>query len=448
MLVATFLPNPWTVRVDTARTGAAGIPDPVAGATFAAQVPGCVHSDLLAAGAIPDPYLDRNEDEVAWVGRADWHYETVLPVAGGSHERTDLVFEGLDTFAEVTVAGHVLGRTGNMHRGYRFDVTGPTASGAPAGLSVGFTSAYVAAEALREELGARPNAYPEPFNFVRKMACGFGWDWGPTLVTAGIWRPVRLERWSTARLASVRPHVTVRRADGQVRVAVDLERTAAGAVRPLLVRVSIAGQETAVPVAALEAEAVVELSVPRPRLWWPHTLGEQDRYELRVGLEDAESGAVLDRWSRRVGFRTIELDSAPDESGSAFTLMVNGVAVFARGVNWIPDDCFPSRVTAARYAAARIAGRRRPTSTCCGSGAAGSTRATTSTTSCDERGLLVWQDFLFACAAYPEEEPLARGGGGRGARERRPARCRTRASCCGTATTRTSGAARTGAGRS
>lgn len=190
MLEASPLDDGWQLRHE--------------GGKLPAVVPGCVHTDLLAAGVIPDPFLGRAETEVAWVGRREWTYETQLPAVPCGHEQTDLVFEGLDTVAEITLNGQLLGRVRNMHRAYRFDVTGLSGP-----LSVRFVSAYAEAEAVRGKLGERPGAYPEPYQYVRKMACSFGWDWGPTLVTAGIWRPVRLERWSTARLARVRPLVTV-----------------------------------------------------------------------------------------------------------------------------------------------------------------------------------------------------------------------------------------------
>jgi beta-mannosidase len=124
-----------------------------------------VHSDLLTAGAMPDPYLDANEREAAWVGRTDRRYDAVMATPPTGHERTDLVFDGLDTFAEITLGGRLLGRTANMHRSYRYDVT--AASAQEALLSVRFASAHNEAERLRDELGARPNALPEPFNYVR-----------------------------------------------------------------------------------------------------------------------------------------------------------------------------------------------------------------------------------------------------------------------------------------
>ncbi len=404
MMVRTPVDTGWTLHLETARHTPDQAPPLVPSGPVPARVPGCVHTDLLAAGLIPDPYLDRDETEVAWVGRADWRYTTSLPAAGSGHERADLVFEGLDTVAELTLGGTPLGTTRNMHRTHRFDATGPLGAG-PAELSVRLTCAYQEAERLRAALGDRPNAYPEPFNFVRKMACSFGWDWGPTLVTAGIWRPVHLERWSTARLDRVRPHVTVDGGAGRVRVDLDVERTAGGARRPLLAAVTVAGRRATARLAPGVPTATVELDVPRPRLWWPHGYGEQHRYTCEVTLADAATGETLDVWSRGVGFRDVRLETAPDEHGSAFTFVVNGVPVFARGVNWIPDDAFPSRVTPDRYR------HRLGQAASAGvdlvrvwGGGVYEDRAFYE--ACDELGLMVWQDFAFACAAYPEEEPL------------------------------------------
>ncbi|MFW6690252.1 glycoside hydrolase family 2 protein [Streptomyces sp. MAR4 CNX-425] len=366
-----------------------------------AQVPGCVHTDLLAAGAIPDPYLGTHEADVAWVGRRDWTYETEIAPYDGPHERTDLVFDGLDTAAGITLGTGPLGRTRNMHRRHRFDVTGRSGP-----LTVAFTSAYAEAEAVRARTGDRPNAYPEPFPFLRKMACSFGWDWGPTLVTAGIWRPARLERWSTARLARVRPLVTVD-ADGTGRVdlRLDVERTAAGAGRPLTVRARVGGAEAT---AVLDGtEGAVALVVDRPELWWPRGYGDQPLYALDVTLHDGPTAAApaLDSWTRRVGFRTVRLDTAADAHGSRFTLVVNGEPLFARGVNWIPDDALPSRVTPARYRA-RLAQAADAGVDLVRVWGGGIYEDDAFYAACDELGLLVWQDFPFACAAYPEDQPL------------------------------------------
>ncbi|WP_121749016.1 glycoside hydrolase family 2 protein [Streptomyces sp. E2N166] len=372
-----------------------------------AQVPGCVHTDLLTAGLIPDPFLGANETDVAWVGRRAWTYVRDLratDTAGEEeYERTDLVFDGLDTAATITLGGRELGRTRNMHRRHRFDVTGRHGL-----LAVEFASAYDEAASVRALTGERPNVYPEPFQYIRKMACSFGWDWGPTLVTAGIWRPVRLERWSTARLADVRPLVTVDDATGRVEVRVEVERTAQGTARSLAVRATV-GDGLAEARGAVEGtHAVLTLEVPDVSLWWPRGYGDQPLYDLELALIEDGGGSEerpLDVWHRRVGFRTVELDRSADEHGTGFTLVVNGERIFARGVNWIPDDVFPSRITPERYRA-----RLRQTA---GAGVdlvriwgGGIYEDDAFYDACDELGLMVWQDFLFACAAYPEEQPL------------------------------------------
>jgi beta-mannosidase len=364
-------------------------------AVLPARVPGCVHSDLLAAGLIPDPFVGTNEHEVAWVGDRAWTYTTLL-TAETAHERTDLVFDGLDTAAEITLDGEVLGRTRNMHRSYRFDVTGRGGN-----LHVLFGPAREEAETVRKAVGDRPNVYPEPSQYIRKMACSFGWDWGPTVVTAGIWRPARLEHWSTARIAQVRPAVTVTGAHGRVEAHLTLERTATGTGRPLTARATVADVDAQITFEGTEATLTVDL--PDPELWWPRGHGEQPLYDLTVTLTDGDT--PLDTWQRRIGFRTIELDRTADEHGTGFTLVVNGVRLFARGVNWIPDDVLPSRVTPERY-------RHRLTQAADANidlvriWGGGIYEDEAFYDVCDELGLMVWQDFLFACSAYPEEQPL------------------------------------------
>lgn len=373
-----------------------------------AQVPGCVHTDLLAASLIPDPFLGVNEPAVAWVGQRAWTYVRDLPgsdTAGEGHERTDLVFDGLDTAATITLDGREVGRTRNMHRRYRFDVTGRHGR-----LEVDFASAYDEAASVRALTGERPNVYPEPFQYIRKMASSFGWDWGPTLVTAGIWRPVRLERWSTARLADVRPLVTVEGGTGRVEIRVEIERTAQGTARPLIVRATV-GDGLAEARGVVEGtHAVLMMEVPDAALWWPRGYGDQPLYDLELELTEEAAGPgaeerPLDSWHRRIGFRTVELDRSADEHGTGFTLVVNGERIFARGVNWIPDDVFPSRITPERYRT-----RLRQTAD---AGVdlvriwgGGIYEDDAFYDACDELGLMVWQDFLFACAAYPEEQPL------------------------------------------
>lgn len=387
-------------RLDLARP-AVGSPSHVP--SVGATVPGCVHTDLMASGVLPDPYLDRNEEQQHWVGDSDWRYTTELVLgAGDTSDRVDLVFDGLDTVATVSLDGAVIGRTENMHRSYRFEVTESLTPGSHQ-LTVDLAAARAHAEQVKERVGTRPGAYEEPLQYIRKMACNFGWDWGPTLLTAGIWKDVRLERWSTGRLSCVRPEVRVDQSSGRVTVHVDVER--AGRDAEQLRVVARIGSVTAdVPIAADESTATLQLCVPDIELWWPHDMGEQPLYSLAVELSGSQ-GALLDTWSRRVGFRTVELNTTPDEHGTPFAFTVNGYEIFVRGVNWIPDDCFPSRITKNRLQerAQQAVDANVNLLRVWGGGLY---ETDDFYTTCDELGLLVWQDFPFACAAYPESDPL------------------------------------------
>ncbi|OUC90854.1 glycoside hydrolase family 2 protein [Streptosporangium minutum] len=359
-----------------------------------ATVPGCVHTDLLAAGLIEDPYLDDNENRLTWIGRSAWEYETVFDWHDDGHQRADLVCEGLDTVAVVELNGVEVASTANQHRSYRFPVRELLREGENT-LRIRFASPVAYAEARRAELGERPGAYEAPYQFIRKMACNFGWDWGPAVVTSGIWRPIGLESWNGARLASVRPLVS---GDGRVEVHVTVERATDA---PLTLTAQVAGVAAETVLAPGEREAVLAVGVPDPRLWWPRGYGAQDRYELIVRLSGQDGEAGEDTWTGLIGFRDVRLD----RTGDAFTVVVNDVPVFVRGVNWIPDDCFPARITRERLAErfGQAVGAGVNLLRVWGGGLYESEDFYDLA---DELGLLVWQDFPFACAAYPEEEPF------------------------------------------
>jgi beta-mannosidase len=389
------LHNGWTV---TAVGGA--VPAELVGVRLPATVPGCVHLDLMAAGVIPDPYLDQNELNVAWIGRVDWRYETAFDWEGEGCE-TDLVALGLDTVATIELNDSVIAQTSNMHRSYRIDVRDKLRVGANA-LAITFAAGLTAAESASEALGPRPHVNAHPFNALRKMACNYGWDWGPDLVTAGIWRPLYLEAWHDARIETVRPLVEVDGTTGLLHAHIDVARSSDYDCA-LQLDVRVGGSSASRTLAPDETSAVIDVAVSDVNVWWPRGYGEQPLYPVTVTL--SSDNGKLATWSGRVGFRTIQLDTSPDERGSAFTFSVNGVPVFARGANWIPDDAFPSRITRERYA-------ERLTQACDANinlirvWGGGIYESEDFYDTCDELGLLVWQDFLFVCAAYSEEEPL------------------------------------------
>ncbi len=440
----------WSLRLLEGHTPA-GLPDRV----IPASVPGCVHTDLMAAGLLDDPYLGTNELEARWVGECSWRYtgrfevdEELLPAshsdkaAPGNPDpaRVDLVFEGIDTLATVRLNGVVLGIADNMHATWRFDVREALRRGANV-LEVDFPAPLPFCrselERYRREIGDFPyggaGANPQlPHHMLRKMHCNFGWDWGPQLVTCGIWRGVRLESWETARIEAVRPRMieaTPERAVVEVLVTADraLSNPAAEAAGPRgTLHVSIELQDpdgkpcadTKGDMRAGESHGGLTLQVASPRLWWPFGHGEQPLYTMVVSLREKDGGALLDRVERKVGLRTFEWITDPDEApaavagaqqprGATFHLRVNGRRVFCKGANWIPDDCFPHRVTPDRYRR-RVQQARDANMNTLRVWGGGIYEDNAFYDACDELGIMVWQDFATACSAYPEDEAFYR----------------------------------------
>jgi beta-mannosidase len=366
---------------------------------IAATVPGSVHTDLLAAGLIPDPYLDENERTQGWIGLADWVYRTSIPWTPDGSTAQELVFEGLDTVAEVRFNGELLASTRNMHRTYRLDVTGLLREGSNE-LEVRFRSAIRAADAASLELGYRPHTNHHPYNALRKMACSFGWDWGIDTATAGIWRLVRLETWNAGRIRETRVSADV--VDGVPTATVEV-RVDAASDRMLEVEVRLGDVVWRQIVPAGKDSVRAVLRVPDAALWYPAGHGDPVLHDLQITV--GADGVTLDERGHRVGFRSVAAVTEPDDAGTAFRLEVNGETVLVRGANWIPDDAFPHRVDRARYAhrldQAQFAGINLIRVW-----GGGIFESDDFYAECDERGILVWQDFLFACAAYAEEEPL------------------------------------------
>jgi beta-mannosidase len=394
-LLRTPIVEGWTVRATSgpAEVGTQPVP---------ASVPGVVHTDLLAAGLIPDPYLDDNESKLAWIGLVDWTYETDFVVSERelvAADRHELVFEGLDTVATVSFNSAPILEAANQHRTYRVDVTERLRAGANR-LSVSFRSPIRHANAQSVALGIRPRPYPLPFDAIRKSACSFGWDWGIATASSGIWRPVHLVSWSVARLDDVRVASEPVGNGGVVRVQ-------AGVIRadhdgPLAVRVTVAGHSSTVELADSD-RADVEVRLTEVERWWPVGHGAQPLYDVDVRLMSGQS--VLDGTTRRVGFRTLQWNTTPDTGGTPFELIVNERPVFVKGVNWIPDDAFPSRMDRSRYRS-RLEQAVHANVNLIRVWGGGIYEADDFYDLCDELGLLTWQDFLFACAAYSEDEPL------------------------------------------
>lgn len=407
--VATDLPvqidlgGPWTCRAIGGQIPPALVARLTSG--FPGWVPGVVHTDLLEAGLVPDPFDGDNEQQLTWIGWVDWEYVRTFEWDGSGLDRHDLVAEGLDTVATIWLNGAEVGRTANHHRSYRFEV-GPLLQPGTNEIRVRFTSACRYARDEAERLGPRPHVNTHPYNAIRKPAYSFGWDWGPELVTAGIWRPIRLESWSVARLAEVRALPGYHEEHGaRIDLSVMTENRSDGS---LMLEVAVYdGAEVLARATEQLAESTAQFLLPVPDAspWWPRGHGGQPLYDIVVTLSDDE-GRTLDTWRRRIGFRSVALDTHPDATGRRFAVRVNGIDFYIRGANWIPADSFLPRVTRGRLDRS-VADAVDANINLLRVWGGGIYESEDFYELCDQAGLLVWQDFQLACAAYAEDASLA-----------------------------------------
>ena len=380
-----------------------------------ATVPGGAHTDLLALGRIPDPFVGDNERRVAWVAEADWEYRyqfaATPELLHQPHIR--LVCDGLDTLATVTLNGHVLGSTANMFRQYRWDVK-PLLKAEGNELRIEFASAvnYAAQQEAIRHLPGVSQAIPGGPH-VRKAPCQFGWDWGPQLPPVGIWKDIRLEGYGVARLADV--HLRQHHDGGEVKVEVKAEIDTFGTdAGPLVLAVTITAPEAQVMAAQTPvADGRRSLTIPieKPQLWWPNGYGAQPLYEVKVEVrrlrlrpQAQPQSRTLASASYQLGLRTIALRQEPDAWGRSFVFVVNGVPIFAKGSDWIPADSFPTRISddtlemLIRAAAETHQNMLRVW----GGGFYEEERFYDL---CDRYGILVWQDFIYSCSIYPLDDP-------------------------------------------
>jgi beta-mannosidase len=371
--------------------------------TLAATVPGCVHTDLLAAGEIENPFERDNEERVQWIGETDWIYERTFQAPDTTgFDRVLLCCEGLDTLATVTLNGHELGRTDNMFRTWEFDIRAALVKGRNR-LAIRFASPVKYIQARGQERALPGWSAPhEPRNraWLRKEPCNFGWDWGPVLITSGIWRSIRIVAFHQARLTDVH----VRQDHGTTGVvgldiAVTAETAGKAGALEAAVQISYKGavlQSARVPLT--DGQGTVHLKIRNPQLWWPNGMGEQPLYEVAVEL--LAERTVFDQATRRIGLRTLRLDRHADAWGESFQFVVNGVPFFAKGANWIPADAFVTRLSRPEYARLVQAAATANMNMLRVWGG-GIYEHDAFYDLCDEYGLCVWQDCMFACSTYP-----------------------------------------------
>ena len=411
-----------------------------------AQVPGHVHLDLMRAGVIPDPFARMHERDVAWVDQSDWVYETTFRVDDPAPSHAFLLFHGLDTVAEIEMNGEALGQTDNMYIPHEFAVDGRLRAGAgDDGLNT-LRVTFRAAERIGLERQKVWNEGPDPTpphwdsfgprSLVRKAQYMYGWDWGPVLLGCGLWQPVELITVPTARLLDWKYDVAFNADESAtVTVTAEVERAPGAADTPLtltlgLPRVgSLDGGDyeddlpepvtVTVPTGDGLVHAAAALTVSSPRRWNTVGLNQNIRsedehpplYTLVVSLaEAAGEEAEIDARVAKIGLRTIELLREPDADGQGegFKFRVNGHDLFIKGANWIPNDSFPATITFEELNA-QIA-------QACDAGfnmlriwGGGLYESEDFYTLCDAYGLLVWQDFPYGCAYYPDTGEYAEG---------------------------------------
>ncbi len=400
-LIKDFTPGEGEIVVLRSNPGIDWIP---------ASAPGDTYLALHAAGRIPHPFAEENEAACTWVKDREWWWRTTFDAAAVNiDERLILTFDGLDTYATVWLNGELLGETNNMFLAVRFDVGTLIRAAGANELVVCFTppSVKVSGKAMETwDIIADPIKTSKR-NFIRKAQFGWGWDWGPALPTVGLWRPVRLERQRIAAIAGVR-FATVSIGD-EVTVEIDATIDIFSATKPLKLEIDLVapdGKTAASQTLALDAAvARLTLTIANPQLWWTPELGGQPLYRLQVKVLHGDE--VVDRQRQRVGLRTVLLDTSADpaEPGTNFfRFVLNGVPIFARGANWIPGSSFVGALDRTNYEPLlRSAVEANMNMLRVWGG--GLYEHDAFYDLCDELGLLVWQDFMFACAPYPEHEP-------------------------------------------
>lgn len=377
-----------------------------------ATVPGTVHTDLLANGKIEDPFYRLNEHDQQWIDKVDWEYQTSFDVSDEllAKDRVELLFEGLDTYAEVFMNGTSVLISDNMFRQYVIDCkellqagentlrivfSSPINKGIEKYDALGFTIPV-----SDNDLAAIGQAEDEKqvSIFTRKAGYHFGWDWGPRLVPSGIWRPVKLVAWNALRINDLfiqqeqLGDVANMIAQFEVETEQELETaTFAVKVNGLVV------QEAEFGLAAGRNTIALPFEIQNPELWWPNGLGEQVLYNVEVAITSGENVALAEE---RIGLREIKLVMEPDSIGTSFYFTVNGHPVFMKGANYIPQDVFLPRVTKDDYTHI-LQSAKDANMNMLRVWGGGVYEDDLFYDMCDEMGLLVWQDFMFACAMFP-----------------------------------------------
>jgi beta-mannosidase len=366
-----------------------------------ATVPGTVHTDLMAQHVIPDPFYRTNENDVQWVEGVQWVYRRSfsVPASAMGESVVRLTAEGLDTYARIDINGKTVGESSNMFIGHSFDVKKALHPGENT-IEIRFDSPVKRAKSLESANGALRVVLEPHRAYVRKAQYSFGWDWGPKLTTSGIWRGISIEAFSGARLRD--PFVRVislSAKEAVVRVSVDVEGRARKGSR-LLVAIE-GGDGRSEKASAVRGRNVsLTVKIPRPQLWWPNGQGQQPMYSASLLL--VEGNDTLHNLVVPFALRTVELLQKKDAEGKSFILVINGCKVFCKGADWIPADNFLPRIPDSRYETL-IQMAKDAHMNMLRVWGGGVYEKKIFYELCDRYGLMVWQDFMFACGEYPDK---------------------------------------------
>jgi beta-mannosidase len=373
------------------------------------QFPTVSYLDLLHHNLIPDPYLDQNELQTLWVNHADWTYRTtqVGPFTIDPEEKAILVFEGLDTVVEVFLSGKSILSGKNMHVSHRVDITGFFQQGklSRCTLELRFTSAIMFSQKERERIGYKRDENMKFGNderlFLRKAQYHWGWDWGPTVQPCGPWKPIYLEVFQT-RIARDKVLVTrdmapdLKSATLSARGFIDCPRDGIDLTAILLDPSGITIDKQLTPINKLDGSFEVKITVYDPQIWYPFQYGEQPLYLLCLELGD------VDVFEQTVGLRRVRLLQHPlkNAKGTSFVFEINNIRIFCGGSCWIPGDFLLPRMTLERYES-WMSTIKRGNQSMVRVWGGGIVEDDCFYNICDREGILIWQDFLFACGNYP-----------------------------------------------
>ena len=375
-----------------------------------ASVPGGVHTDLLALGRIPDPFVGDNEKRVQWVAESDWEYRTSFRCTNGlfSEDKVLLVCDGLDTLVTVFLNGDELGHTNNMFRQYQWEVKSFLHAEGANDLLIKFSSPvkYITEKQTIRPLPGVPQAIAGGPH-LRKAPYQFGWDWGPQLPPIGIWKDIRLEGFSAARIIDTKIRQDHNNGKVFLEARVTVERWGNMTLKAVICITAPDGGILIKEIAITTRDLVIlKVPIPKPKLWWPNGYGAQPLYQVEVSLmrRDASHAEPLDQQRFQVGLRTIELRQQEDQWGRSFVFVVNGVPILAKGSNWIPADSFPTRITdqSLEWLIHSAAETHQNMLRVWGGGFYEDERFYDL---CDRYGILVWQEFIFSCSIYPLDIP-------------------------------------------